>query len=103
MFGNLVFTTEFGKPFDRNMINRTIHQIIVKMNKTREQEMEDFSPHTMRHSLATRCFENGVPPKVVQEVLGHTSLNMTMDLYTHVIDQTKQEEMKKIEYMFKQA
>lgn len=102
-FKNLVFTTEFGRPLDRNMINRTIHQIVAKMNKSREQPLEDFTPHTMRHSFATRCFENGIPAKVVQEVLGHTSLNMTMDLYTHVVDETKQEEMRKMDYMFKQA
>lgn len=57
----------------------------------------------MRHSFATRCFENGIPPKVVQEVLGHTSLNMTIDLYLHVIDETKQKEMEKLNYLFKQA
>lgn len=102
-FRNLVFTTEFGTPFDRNMINRTIHQIVEKMNEGRKEPLEAFTPHTMRHSFATRCFENGVPAKVVQEVLGHTSLNMTMDLYTHVIDETKQKEMEKLNYMFKEA
>lgn len=102
-FENLIFTTEFGTPYDRNMINRTMHQIVEKMNQNRKEPLEYFTPHTMRHSFATRCFENGIPAKVVQEVLGHASINMTMDLYTHVIDETKQKEMEKLNYIFKEA
>ena len=99
-FSNLIFTTEYGTPIDRNMITRTLHQIINKMNQS-GISIEQFSPHAMRHSFATRCFERGVPAKVVQEVLGYSSLNMTMDLYTHVINDTKQNEMEKINCIFK--
>lgn len=97
---NLIFTTEYGTPIDRNMITRTLHQIVNKMNRS-GISIEQFSPHAMRHSFATRCFERGIPAKVVQEVLGHSSLNMTMDLYTHVISDMKQSEMEKINCIFK--
>lgn len=36
-------------------------------------------------------------PKAVQEILGHSSLSMTMDLYTHVTEDIKESEMKKLE------
>lgn len=104
-FGNLVFTTEFGRPFDRNSINRAISSIVTEMNKKREKgnEFPNFSPHCLRHTFATRCFENGIPPKVVQEYLGHTTIQMTMDLYTHVMKETKQDEIKKLDNVFKLA
>lgn len=104
-FRNLVFTTEFGRPFDRNSINRAISSIVREMNKKREKgnEFPNFSPHCLRHTFATRCFENGIPPKVVQEYLGHTTIQMTMDLYTHVMKETKQEEIKKLDNVFKLA
>lgn len=104
-FGNLVFTTEFGRPFDRNSINRAISSIVTEMNKKREKgnEFPNFSPHCFRHTFATRCFENGIPPKVVQEYLGHTTIQMTMDLYTHVMKETKQDEIKKLDNVFKLA
>ena len=104
-FGNLVFTTEFGRPFDRNSINRAISSIVTEMNKKREKgnEFPNFSPHCLRHTFATRCFENGIPPKVVQEFLGHTTIQMTMDLYTHVMKETKQDEIKKLDNVFKLA
>ena len=100
-----VFTTEFGRPFDRNSINRAISSIVTEMNKKREKgnEFPNFSPHCFRHTFATRCFENGIPPKVVQEYLGHTTIQMTMDLYTHVMKETKQDEIKKLDNVFKLA
>lgn len=41
--------------------------------------------HGLRHSAATLLLSMGVPPKVVQEILGHSSILMTMDLYGHVL------------------
>ena len=47
-------------------------------------EFPTVTPHVFRHTFATRCLECNVPPKVVQQILGHSNLSMTMDLYTHV-------------------
>ena len=58
---------------------------------------ENITPHALRHTFATRAFESGMKPKTVQEILGHSSLSMTMDLYTHVTEDMKAEEMKKLE------
>jgi len=48
-------------------------------------------------TFATRCFEAGVQLKTVQAYLGHASLQMTMDLYTHVTEDYKKEEIEKLE------
>ncbi len=58
--------------------------------------MDYFTGHTFRHTFATRCFEAGIQPKVVQKYLGHATLQMTMDLYTHVTDELAQEDIEKI-------
>jgi integrase len=47
--------------------------------------------HGLRHSYATAGLEAGVPMKVMQERLGHSSLAITADLYTHVRPQVDQE------------
>lgn len=47
------------------------------------KDIADFSPHT----FAKRCFENGVQLKVIQEFFGHSSMRMTMDLYTHITEE----------------
>ena len=40
-----------------------------------------FEPHTMRHVAASLWIEQDLPPKKVQELLGHSTLQLTMDLY----------------------
>ncbi len=54
-------------------------------------------PHCFRHTFATRCFEAGIQPKTVQKYLGHATLQMTMDLYTHVLEHHLSDEMDKLE------
>lgn len=101
---NLVFTTQIGQPLMTNEINRRIHQIVDEINEqNRDINMQQFSSHSLRHTFATRCFENGIPPRVVQDFLGHASIKMTMDLYTHVLEDTKKDEIRKIEKLFKNA
>lgn len=51
-------------------------------------KFKEFCPghklHDLRHTFATRCLESGVPIKVVQEWLGHSTYNLTADTYSHV-------------------
>lgn len=48
--------------------------------------IRDFYPHTLRHTFATRYFENKMEPKVVQTLLGHSSISSTLNIHTHVLD-----------------
>lgn len=98
-FKDLLFTTKYGTPINAVVYNEAIGKIIDEINLTRDplEEFEKFSAHCFRHTFATRCFESGVQPKTVQTYLGHASLKMTMDLYTHVLDDHKKEEMSKFE------
>ena len=59
--------------------------------------IEPFSVHAFRDTFATRCIEQGMPPIVLKEILGHSSLKMTMDVYAHVMPNTKSAELNKIE------
>ena len=53
--------------------------------------------HTLRHTFATRCIEAGMRPKTLQQILGHSSINITMNLYVHVTDEEKMKEIQKLE------
>ena len=57
----------------------------------------DVTFHCFRHTFATRCFEAGIQPKTVQAYLGHATLQMTMDLYTSVMDKKKTDDMQLLE------
>ena len=98
-FKDLLFTTKYGTPINSVVYNEAINRIISEINLIKDplEEFESFSAHCFRHTFATRCFESGIQPKTVQAYLGHASLKMTMDLYTHVLYDTKKEEMNKFE------
>lgn len=98
-FPDLLFTTKFGTPLNSQLYLQAIGRIVDEINLTKDplDAMEKFSGHTFRHTFATRCFEAGIPPKTVQSYLGHASLQMTMDLYTSVLDKKKVDDMKLLE------
>lgn len=53
-----------------------------------------FSMHVLRHTFATRCIEAGMKPKTLQKILGHPSIQITMNLYVHVTEEEKQKEIE---------
>lgn len=79
-FENLVFTTGMGSPCNRYIVQKEIKKVLKRMREeeaanaiaeNREvNEIRDFHPHTLRHTFATRCFENKMEPKVVQKLMG---------------------------------
>ncbi len=58
--------------------------------------IEPFSVHAFRDTFASRAIRAGIPPNTLKEILGHSSLAMTMDLYAHVNQQDKIEGMEKM-------
>ncbi len=101
-FANLIFTTKFNTPICSVVLNDAIKRIVGEINLQRDDTelFPIFSAHTFRHTFATRCIESGILPKTVQKYLGHATLQMTMDLYVHVTDEFKQEELKKLDMVF---
>ena len=49
----------------------------------RKCNLDGFNFHALRHTFATRCIEIGVDPKVLSEILGHASVQITLDRYVH--------------------
>lgn len=107
---HLVFTTMFGKPLMTLSVSRYIDSTVNAINRAEEKRaaaehrkpvrMETFCPHSMRHTFATRALERGIPPKVVQVYLGHSSIDVTMDIYTHVTAELERKEIRKIANQF---
>lgn len=94
-----IFRTYEGGPISRERLQSEINRIISKINKA-GIEFEYFTPHCFRHTFATRAIENGMKPQTLKAILGHSTLAMTMDLYSHVLPTTKAEEMELIAKAF---
>jgi integrase len=55
--------------------------------------------HDLRHSAATILLSLGVHPKVVQELLGHNQISMTMNIYSHVLPNMQENAVKRLNDM----
>jgi integrase len=62
-----------------------------------EASLPDIRFHDLRHTCATLLFSKGANPKVVQEMLGHSSVANTMDRYTHWIPSMGEQAAKMLE------
>ncbi len=88
---NFVFATDEGKPLHyKNLTNRHFHKILEKA------ELKDFRLYDLRHSTATLLLSEGINPKIVSERLGHASIVLTLDTYSHVLPDMQKEASSKL-------
>jgi site-specific recombinase XerD len=76
----LVFTTEFGGPVDPRNLLRVVEAAAETAG------VEDIGVHTLLHSVAVGWLESGVHINAVADLLGHSSISITGDIYGHTTD-----------------
>ena len=102
----LIFTKKDGEPYRTESLSLRFKELIKRYNKResaaakkegRQPEyLPEFAIHILRHTFASLCFDRGIEPKVVQGYLGHSTLAMTMDAYTHVSTEKQFNEINKL-------
>ena len=92
---NNLFTTRNGTMLSAVNLQRMFKEILLKAG------IENRKFHDLRHTYATRLFELGESAKTVQELLGHSSISMTLDIYTHVLKETKETAIEKLDELSK--
>ncbi len=80
---DLVFPNHIGGPMDHNNLYHREYKTLLKRAGL---EAEGFTFHALRHTFATALFARGEHPKVVQSLLGHSSITQTMDTYSHLME-----------------
>jgi integrase len=88
---NLVFPSKSGGYIDPSNFQRTFRSVVKKAG------IEKCSCHILRHTFATRCFEKGIPAKIVSKWLGHSKVGHTLDIYTHVMPDFEKEAIHMLE------
>ncbi len=74
----LVFATAVGRPADGTWVTKWFHRALAGTGIPR------IRIHDLRHTAATHLLRRGVHPKVVQDLLGHSTISLTLDTYSHV-------------------
>lgn len=85
-----VLTGSDDKYMEPRVMQRYFQKIINLLS------IEKVSFHALRHTFATRCVENGMDIKILSEILGHSSVNITMNCYVHPSMELKRKQMEKI-------
>jgi len=87
---DLVFCTSLGTPLNPNKVVARFKTVL------KRAELPEIRFHDLRHSAATILLSMEVHPKVVQELLGHNQISMTMDIYSHVLPTMQKDAVSKL-------
>jgi integrase len=88
---DLVFTTDRGRPLDGTVVSHHFHRVLDRAGLAQRRF------HDLRHSCATLLLMQGVSPRVVMDVLGHSQIALTMNTYTHVLPELRREAADRME------
>ncbi|MEV7530320.1 tyrosine-type recombinase/integrase [Streptomyces hydrogenans] len=90
-----VFTTRTGQPIEPRNLYRSFTRV------AKNADLRVVRLHDARHGTATLLTAAGVPPRVVMEILGHSQIAVTMNVYTHVVQDTQREAVSHIDRLLR--
>lgn len=107
-YTDFIFLNQYGSPQHQGTLNRAIRRIIrdcndeVLMKEEKEPILlPHFSCHSLRHTFTTRMCEAGVNVKVIQDMLGHSDISTTLNIYADVTKELKQNGLAGLEAYLK--
>jgi len=94
---NLVFPNRVGKPMDHGNLYYREYKPLLQSAGLGD---EGFTFHSLRHTFATELFNQRKRPKIIQSLLGHSSITQTMDTYSHLLNDVDDDEIGGLDEAF---
>ena len=105
-YANFVFYSKRGNLLIPQTTTRTFKKIKIcynnaelKKSKAENREpilLDNFSPHILRHTFCTRMAEKGMDVRVLQKIMGHSDINLTISVYEHTNNDLLLNELNRI-------
>ncbi len=106
-YSGFIFTNRCGYVHNPQTINRAIKRIYMACNEQEKIQAKKehrqpiliphFSVHNLRHTFCTRFCENETDLKIIQEIMGHSDISTTMNIYNEATKERKQESFARLE------
>lgn len=91
---NFVFTNNIGEHLKVNTPGKSLNNILKKLS------IDHIKFHGLRHTYASRLLELNENPKTVQRLLGHHDIKVTLNIYSHILQDTKVSAINKLDTLF---
>lgn len=88
--GDWVFTDQLGRPVNPDWVGKRFRRLLA------DTDLPSITMRQLRHTHATALLRAGVHPKVVQERLGHSSIGVTLDIYSSVLPTMQREAVERL-------
>lgn len=82
-YKDFVFLNQKGYPMTGACYTSTFGNLVKKYNKSHEDALPNITPHILRHTFCTRLANKNMNPKSLQYIMGHSNINITLNLYAH--------------------
>lgn len=93
----LLFVSNAGGYINTTNANHVLQRICKKLN------IQDITSHSLRHTFATRCIESGMKPLALKELMGHSNVSITLNVYASLFNKYRDSELKNLDKYYKDS
>ncbi len=98
-YSGFLFLDKNGMPKVSQHWQKYFQLILLKYNNTYRVQLPKITPHVCRHTCCTNYAKSGMNPKVLQYIMGHADVSVTLDTYTHIKEDDAREEMERLGFL----
>ena len=95
-YQNFLFLKQDGLPKQATHYQSMLRALVKKYNKTHKDKLPKITPHTFRHTLCTNMANKGMSPNILQYIMGHKIITMTLGYYAHGSFSSARAEMERL-------
>ena len=98
-YSGFLFLDKNGKPRVALHWEKYFQLSVAKYNKIYRVQLPQITPYVCRHTFCTNMAKSGMNPKVLQYIMGHGDISVTLDTYTHIKSEDAIAEMERLDYL----